>query len=129
MEMKKEWVRPLTTVQQFVPNEYCSSCGKTEYGKYRFECNAPKGELYYYDDNHTAHKLTGFLTSYHPCGETHETDSTSDFKDGFVDYNYNGKEDGNEAVIVWLEYNRFGRISDAHATTNLDREYWETQKS
>lgn len=119
------WKQPVTAVQKFVPNEYVAACGDTEYGKYLFECNAPGGTLYYYDKWGRADKL-GFYT---PCKRKHEADKKSEFPDGFVDYNRNGKKDSGEAVIVWIERGPWGGIWNAHATTNLDRDSWETLNS
>lgn len=42
MEMKRNWVKPLAVVQQFVPNEYVAACWK-------INCNVPVG--YGYLDN------------------------------------------------------------------------------
>lgn len=125
MEMRREWVRPLTKVQQFVPNEYCSSCGES--GKtYYFQCNAPKGTLYYYDQQGKSQLLGGF---YPDPNVVHVADSEEYFPKGFIDYNRNRKEDVGEAVIVWIEYDRRGHIKDYHATKELDITKWETQKS
>lgn len=140
MEIRKEWVRPLTTVQQFVPNEYCSSCGDS--GKtYNFKCDAPGGYLYYYPysdgkvDGVHNNISTGYfdqykdnaslLGAYHPCDAFHIASATDDFYDGFVDYNRNGKYDSNEGVIVWR--GKYGY--NGHATKNLKMDKWETAKS
>lgn len=119
------WKQPLTVVQKFMPNEYVAACGDTEYGKYLFECDAPGGSLYYYDQRGRAQ----FIGSYTPCSKKHEADRESEFPNGFIDYNRNGREDQGEAVIVWIERGWFGTISNAHATTNLDRDSWETSRS
>ena len=123
-DVKKEWVRPLTTVQKFEANEYVAACG-TQYGDYLFECDAPEGTLYYYNRRGQAERIG----SYNPCGEKHQASRESEFPDGFVDYNGNRKEDEGEAVVVWIERGWFGSIINAHATTNLDRDSWETAKS
>lgn len=123
--MKKAFAMPKIVVEQFVPNEYVSACGDTEYGKYKFICDASAGTLYYYDSQNNAIKL-GW---YHPCGDTHEADLSSEFPEGFVDYNGNYQEDDGEHVIVWIERYSSGRVKDAHATTNINRDSWETTKS
>ena len=123
--MKKAFTMPMIVVEQFVPNEYVSACGDTQYGKYKFKCDAPAGTLYYFDNSGNATRLG----SYHPCSDTHEADLSSEFPDGFVDYNGNRQEDDGEHVIVWIERNRWGMFKDAHATTNLNRDSWETTKS
>ena len=52
--------------------------------------------------------------------------STKDaFYDGFVDYNYNGREDKGEAVKVW----RGPKQNNGHATTKLNMDTWATAKS
>ncbi len=66
-----------------------------------------------------------FLGDYHPCSKKHEASTTNVFYDGFVDYNWNGKQDSGEGVIVW----RGPRNNNGHATTNLDMNTWETAKS
>ena len=47
------------------------------------------------------------------------------FYDGFVDYIRNGREDEGEAVIVW----RGPWHNDGHATMNLNKNEWDTNKS
>ena len=129
---KQKWVRPQAVVQEFVANEYVAACGDS--GKvYNFECNAPGGFLYYYPngDGTIDGKYTGngnarlIVGLYHPCGTKHEAQVTNDFYDGFVDYNYNGKYDDGEGVIVWRGPNN----NNGHATKNLDMSSWETAKS
>lgn len=123
--MKKAFTMPKIVVEQFVPNEYVSACGDTEYGKYLFECDAPEGTLYYY----SPFLGTMRLGRYTPCGETHLADKDSEFAAGFVDYNGNSQEDEGEHVVVWIERGFLGSIQNAHATTNLDQDSWETTKS
>lgn len=126
---RKVWRRPLTRVQQFEANEYVAACGDTEYGNYLFECDAPGGRLYYYRTNWWGGEEAEYIGSYTPCSKKHEASKESEFPDGFVDYNRNGREDEGEAVIVWIERGPWGGIRNAHATTNLDRDSWETAKS
>lgn len=123
--VKKQWEQPKAFVQAFEPTEYVAACGDTEYGKYLFTCDAPGGRLYYYNNRGKAE----YIGSYTPCSKKHEADMASEFPDGFVDYNRNGREDEGEAVIVWIERGWWGSIANAHATTNLDRDSWETVKS
>lgn len=117
----REYVKPTMEGELFAANEYIAACGDTEYGKYLFNCDAPGGILYYYDQRGKAQILGG----YHPCNEKHAAAFSDEFPDGFVDYNWNGKKDEGEAVIVWLEKGSWGHIWDYHATKNLDRESWE----
>lgn len=130
--MKKRWEEPMILVQQFVANEYVAACGD-ENKVYQFVCDAPAGFLYYYPS--TDGKIDGentgawwrrqLLGDYHPCDAKHEASVTSEFYDGFVDYNYNGWHDEGEGVIVWL-----GKDGDnGHATKNLNMNSWTTSKS
>lgn len=129
--MKRIYESPRAYVEEFTPNEYVAACGDS--GKaYYFECNAPRGWLYYYkqsdgqiDGVYNGSGKKSLLGNYTPCREKHVADSTNDFYDGFVDYNWNGKQDRGEGVIVW----RGPRNNNGHATANLDMDSWETAKS
>ena len=125
----KSYKKPVLNVERFTPNEFIASCGDTEYGNYLFECDAPGGRLYYYTTDWWGDEKAEYLGSYTPCSIKHEASRESEFPDGFIDYNRNGKEDSGEAVIVWIERGPWGGIRNAHATTNLDRDSWETAKS
>ena len=88
--MRKEWMEPVIKVQEFVANEYVAAC---ESGMvYKFECNAPAGDLYYYpksdgkiDGTYNGSGRARLLGSYHPCGTKHDASATSYFYDGFID--------------------------------------------
>lgn len=123
------WKSPLTEVQKFEANEYVAACGETGYGNYLFECDAPGGRLYYYKTSWSGQKIAEYIGNYTPCSKKHEASTDSEFPDGFVDYNKNGKEDEGEAVIVWIERGYWGSITNAHATTNLNRDSWEISHS
>lgn len=123
--MKREYVRPMMRGEIFVAEECVAACGDTEYGKYLFTCDAPGGSLYYYNNRGKAQ----YIGSYSPCEKKHEADKASEFPKGFVDYNNNHREDAGEAVIVWIERGWWGTIANAHATTNLNQDSWETIKS
>ncbi len=132
---KREWVRPLTLAQRFEANEYVAACGDSG-TVYNFECNATAGTLYYYptsdgtiDGTYSGSGNASLLGNYSPCGATHEASGTNVFFDGFVDRNNNRRCDSGEEVIVWIEYNNRGQVSNAHATTNLDMTSWSTAKS
>lgn len=129
--MRKEWMEPVIEVQEFVANEYVAACGDSG-TVYKFTCDASRGWLYYYpesdgqiDGNYTGSGSQKFIGNYHPCGRTHEASVTDDFYDGFVDYNWNGKPDTGEEVIVW----RGPKNNNGHATTNLNMSSWTTAKS
>lgn len=129
--MKRTYVRPTMVGERFVANEYVAACGES--GKvYKFECNAPRGKLYYYPNSdgkingeYTGHGRAIKLGNYNPCGARHEANATDGFYDGFVDYNKNGRQDKGEGVIVWRE--SYGL--NGHATTYLDMSKWQTAKS
>ena len=119
--MAKIWNTPVGSTEVFTANDSVATCGyNTVTGNYNFVCDAPAGTLYYYQENGTKTKLG----NYEPCSDTHKTKNKSDFVSGFVDYNGNKEEDDGEAVTVWLE-KWYGRIYDAHATKNLDQEFWD----
>ena len=44
--MKRAYVRPTMVGERFVANEYVAACGDTEYGKYKFTCDAAYQEMY-----------------------------------------------------------------------------------
>lgn len=147
---KRVWAKPEMQEFAFAANEYCaSSCGDQN-KKYLFECNAPGGfvhlfgkwlSLFNFDelkvttegkpDNLGDYEDITLVNGYHPCGQKHEADTTSDFFWGYIDYNGNGSYDASEnkdvdeTVIVW----RGTSGHNTHATKNLDISRWETQKS
>ena len=128
---KEAWVRPETMVQQFAANEYVAACGESGV-TYNFKCDAPSGGAVYYYPNgrggsvEEAAGYSWFLGSqYHPCGDTHEAESSNAFYDGFIDRNHNEQEDYGEAVIVWL--GKSG--NNCHCTTNLDINSWGHARS
>lgn len=129
--MKKEYVAPTMVCEEFAANEYVAACGD-ENRVYKFECDAPGGNLYYYrnsdgtvDGVYTGRGSATLLGSYNPCPAAHEALTTNPFYDGFIDYNRNRKHDEGEGVIVWRgPYNNNG-----HATAKLNMNEWETDKS
>lgn len=129
--MKRAYVRPTMVGERFVANEYVAACGD-ENKVYKFMCDAREGELYYYPKSdgeingvYTGDGWAKHIGSYHPCYAKHEASTTSDFYDGFVDYNGDKKQDVGEGVIVW----RGPENNNGHATKNLDMNTWETAKS
>lgn len=129
--MARSYRKPMMNVEKFVANEYVAACGD-ENKVYKFVCDAPAGWLYYYkngdgniDGQYTGTGEARRIGRYHPCSAKHEASVTSDFYDGFVDYNGNRKQDSDEGVIVW----RGPWNNNGHATKNLDMSKWETAKS
>lgn len=131
--MKRAYVRPTMVGERFVANEYVAACGDTEYGKYKFTCDAGGGESgdVYRESNGKPGFQKGYglfryggdewLGGYHACGTTHEANTTDDFQNGYY------IPDGGDAVdvIIW----RGKRGDNIHCTTNLNRDSWETTKS
>ena len=127
----RNWERPMVVVDTFAANEFVSACG--DKGTiYKFTCDAPGGWLYYYPDSdgkidgvHASNDYHKLLGDYTPCDAKHEAPKTDGFYDGFVDYNWNRRQDKGEGVIVW----RGPYGNNGHATTQLDMNNWETAKS
>lgn len=131
--MKRAYVRPTMVGERFVANEYVAACGDTEYGKYKFTCDAGggvSGDVYRESNGkpgfQKGYALLGYggdewLGGYHACGTTHEANTTDDFQNGYY------IPDGGDAVdvIIW----RGKRGDNIHCTTNLNRDSWETTKS
>ena len=129
--MRKEWMEPVIEVQEFVANEYVAACGDGG-TVYKFECTAPGGWLYYYpksdgqiDGIYSGSGDKKLIGPYSPCNIKEEASVTDEFYDGFIDYNWNRKQDPGEGVIVWRGPNN----DDGHATAKLDMSSWETAKS
>lgn len=130
----RNWEKPMVVVDAFVANEFVSACGDKG-AIYKFECDAPAGNLYYYwnsdgkidgvhdPNDRSRHNLGG----YYPCGATHQAPKTDAFYDGFVDRNHNRRQDDGEGVIVWIERTWLG--DNGHATTQLNMNEWQTAKS
>lgn len=129
--MKKIWIKPMATVEEFAANEYVAACGDKN-TVYKFVCDAPGGILCYYpesddniDGNYTGRgdaELVGL--SYTPCDKKHDAPTSDEYYDGYVRSLF-GKSD----VIVWVERDESGEIVNGHATKQLDMEKWETAKS
>ena len=134
-DVKKEWIRPLTTVQKFEANEYVAACGDSGV-VYNFVCDAgSRWELQsvYIENN----GLDGLQTertwengrwykadsrrtwSYHACGATHEAESNDEFLKGYV-----VNERDTIPVIIWTDHG-----TNTHCTTKLNMDEWETAKS
>lgn len=128
--MKKNWVRPLTTVQSFTANEYVAVCGETE-KVYKFTCDATGGELgFVFQETNGKEGLQVFgdtlltpIGGYSACGKEHEAPVTDDFVKGY----YITSVDGINAtpVIIW----RGEDGKNVHCTKNLNMDKWETAKS
>lgn len=134
MEMKKEWIRPLTKVQQFLPNEYCSTCGQ-EKQVYKFVCDAETkwgsgltGSTVYANgsDGISGTSDDVKLGSYKHCGTTHEASTSDEFISGYMIKNVLGVPTGSRLnVIIW----RGEDGKNIHCTTNLNKDSWEVDRS
>ena len=136
--MRLRYEKPEINFDEFEANEYIAACGDSNQ-EVMFNCNAPGGNLYYYpnfdgtlDGHHDVGRYSWarLLGSYSPCDDKHKVLKSDEGKvlyDGFVDYNYNGRCDSGEEVIVWTY--KEGRKRDGHATKALDVNSWETAKS
>ena len=92
--MKRAYVRPTMVGERFVANEYVAACGDTEYGKYKFTCDAGggvSGDVYRESNGkpgfQKGYGLFGYggdewLGGDHACGTTHEASTTDDFQNG-----------------------------------------------
>lgn len=144
---KMIWSEPEMNEFAFAANEYvatsCGDSGKT----YKFECDGKSGGLYdggyvYWYKDLDAEKNPDainwskeewqkhdavFLSSYTPCGATHEAESGSGFFWGFLEKLVDGnvKHDKGETVIIWRGENN----DNTHVTKNLNISTWETAKS
>lgn len=127
--MKRTYVRPTMVGERFVANEYVAACGVTEYGKYKFTCNAGNGEAgnVYVESNEKDglqsddRCLTpGLWNYYYSCNVTHYADTKDEFLNGYY-VPFGGSV---QKVIIWTDHGR-----DVHCTTNVNRDSWETTKS
>ena len=131
--MKRAYVTPTMVGERFVANEYVAACGGTEYGKYKFVCNAgggAAGNVYVESNGQAGLQATGrnkdrcltggILQYFYACNKTHEADTKDEFLPGYY-VPYGGSP---QDVIIWTEGGR-----NVHCTTNLDRDSWETTKS
>ncbi len=148
---KKVYERPTMQLEEFVPNQYVADCGDTE-RSYLFTCTFPRGTLYHYPDYpaNTPEPPSSARVQreggYRPCGGQHEASTTAEFYWGFVDTNYNGKEDEGERCIVYLErgihryrvwdlwpfrwhWEEREEIDNWHATGELNMSQWTIIKS
>ena len=130
--MRKSYVTPEMKVEEFTPNEYCSTCGESG-TTYKFVCNAAKnwgfdfGGSVYQETNGREGLQTNsdkYLGEYQQCSATHIAEHTDDFLEGY--FAPNGFIDtGVRKVVIW----RGAYDDNIHCTTTLDKEDWETAKS
>lgn len=144
--MKKIYQKPVMQAERFIPNECIAACGDSG-AEYKFECTSPAGHVYIYQNSPATgarpeanSKPTQDIGGYEPCGYAHSEPTAGVYVYGFVDRGYydkwgfyhqrDGKESEGEAAIIYLEYNKaHTRITNWHATGNLDISQWEITKS
>ena len=121
MAMKKEWVKPLAVVEQFVANEYVAACSDTENVYYKFVCDAGDGEWADIYEGKYPHgtNLTpdGQFRYFQACNATHfvKAEEQSPFIEGWYDGDYGNGEDYKFDVIIWKGENN----DNVHATKAL----------
>lgn len=125
--MKRVYESPRAYVEMFTPNEYVASCvdGPT---LYKFKCDAGGGKnggLY----SANWKQISNSWNSYSACGKTHNASTEDEFVRGYFDpdrWHHNGNE---LDVYIWIERDRWGRVTNRHATTDLDIQHWEKNQS
>lgn len=128
--MKKNYVRPMMVGERFVADEFVAACGDTEYGVYKFKCDAGSSEKYntvwYETNDRTGLQTEGWgrdtykTNKYHACGKTHEASMKDEFIDGYC-ITPEGKT---LSVVIWTEGG-----TNVHCTENINRDSWEIAKS
>lgn len=136
--MKKQYSSPNLMEEQFAANKYVAACDHgTQYGNYKFECNAGQtGHNYYIHNGESGYATInghyygplgfGHLHHYYfsPCNETHESPTNDEYLNGYYldDAATSNKE--SIPVIIWTAGG-----TNLHATENLDRDSWVVDRS
>ncbi len=138
--MRKSYSSPNLMAEQFAANKYVAVCennGSTQYGNYKFECNAGQtGHNYYIHDGGSGYATIngqyfgprgwGHLTHYYfsPCNETHESPTTDDYLTGYYLDDAATSDKENIPVIIWTAGG-----TNVHATENLNQDSWVVVRS
>ena len=130
--MKKQYSSPNLMEEQFAANKYVAACDHgTQYGNYKFECNAGQtGHNYYIHDGSRYARINGKLFgprggyTFTPCNETHESPTTDDYLTGYYLDDADTWRKESIPVIIWTAGG-----TDLHATENLDRDSWVVDRS
>lgn len=132
--MKRRYERPSAYIEEFTPNEYVAACGDNG-TTYKFKCTAGEGTHGDITDATGSRNYTnGKFKYYHACNAVHEASSEDTFVKGRY-YPNGGNDNLNgsyQDVYIWFEPIDYGwgnKTYDIHATTDLDRDNWETTKS
>ena len=132
--MRRRYERPSAYIEEFTPNEYVAACGESG-TVYNFKCDAG---IKYYGNRNYHYKVVGadgksyadyYKGLYGPCGETHKADSDGEFRIGYMDDVNTEDVNENIQVYMWIERDRWGRQTNLHCTTDLDKNHWATAKS
>jgi len=134
--MKKQWGKPLTSVQEFVPQEFIAACDPDDrYVKYEFWCDAGGGTTWnvYYDTNKNQQYDEGidqYYTNFYACREEHdvtvhigvdEFDVDTYFPMGIIRRRRNIFAEWQEIPVrIWKGENN----DNCHCTTHLDITNW-----
>lgn len=130
--MKKQYSSPNLMEEQFAANKYVAACDHgTQYGNYKFECNAGQtGHHYYIHDGGSGYATIdnkyfgpGGYT-FTPCNKTHESPTNDEYLTGYYLDDADTRRKESISVIIWTA----GR-TNLHATENLDRDSWVVDRS
>lgn len=133
--MKRRYERPSAYIEEFTPNEYVAACGDKG-TTYKFKCTAGegiKGDLT--DEAGSINYTYGKRSYYQACNAVHEASSDDTFVKGrYYPNNGNDKFNGSfQYVYLWFEprgKDFWGQEKySIHATTDLNKDNWETAKS
>lgn len=136
--MKKQYSSPNLMEEQFAANKYVAACDHgTQYGNYKFECNAGQtGHNYYIHDGGSGYatinnKYFGPRDSFHwnhsyfsPCNETHESPTNAEYLTGYYLDDADTPNKESIEVIIWTAGG-----TNLHATENLNRDSWVVDRS
>ena len=131
--MKKQYSSPNLMEEQFAANKYVAACDHgTQYGNYKFECNAgQKDHKYYIHDGYSYATINGDyygpkgFVYFHPCNKTHESPTNDEYLTGYyLDDAQTSWRIESIPVIIWTDGG-----TNLHATENLNRESWVVDRS
>lgn len=136
--MKKQYSSPNLMEEQFAANKYVAACDHgTQYGNYKFECNAGQtGHEYYIHNGGIGYATINgryygpwsllHLNTYtfHPCNETHESPTNDEYLTGYYLDDAATPNKESIPVIIWTAGGK-----NLHATENLNQDSWVVDRS
>lgn len=132
--MKKQYSSPNLMEEQFAANKYVAACDHgTQYGNYKFECNAGQtGHNYYIHDGYRYATINGhyfgpslvFGHTFTPCNETHESPTNDEYLTGYYLDDAATPNKESIPVIIWTAGGK-----NLHATENLNQDSWVVDRS